>query len=76
METLRVRVEKGKLVGEAPPSLPEGTELELCIAEPEDAMSEQELAALQSTLDAAWESVRAGRLHPAAEVIAELRARH
>jgi hypothetical protein len=73
MYRLKVRVQEGKIVGEAPAGLAEGTELELCIAEPDDDMSDEELAALNTVLDAAWQSLEAGRVRPAAEVLAELR---
>jgi hypothetical protein len=53
----------------------EGTESELSVAETADDMSDEELAALNRVLDAAWESVRLGRVRPAAEVLAELRAK-
>lgn len=62
-------------MGEAPEGLAEGTELELCLAEPEEEMSEEELAALNRALDAAWHSIETGRVRPAAEVLAELRSR-
>lgn len=74
METLKVRVENGKLIGEAPAGLPEGTELELCLAEPEEEMTANELAQLRAALDAGWGSVEAGRFRPAEDVLAELRA--
>ncbi len=73
MNTLKVRVENGKIVGEAPAGLPEGTELELCVADPGDAMSPEELAALNRTLDAAWRSIEAGRFRAAERVIEDLR---
>lgn len=57
-------------MGEAPQGLAEGTELELYLAEPEE-----EMAALDRVLDAAWHSIEAGRVRPAAEVLAELRDR-
>ncbi len=73
MEALRVRVENGKIVGDAPRGFAEGTELELCLAVPDEEMTADELAALQTALDAGWRSMEAGRYRPAREVIAELR---
>jgi hypothetical protein len=75
MKALKVRVENGRLVGDAPEGIEEGTELELCVAEPEESMSDEELAALNAALERAWRSVQAGRVRPAADLIAELRAR-
>ncbi len=75
MEALKVRVENGKIIGDAPRGFAEGTELELCLAEPQEEMSEDELAALQAALDAGWESMTAGRYRPAADVVAELRSK-
>lgn len=75
MQALKVRVKNGKIVGDAPPGFSEGSELELCLAEPEEEMSEEELAALRTALDRAWRSLEAGRFRPAAEVLADLRAR-
>ena len=75
MENLKVRVENGKIVGVAPPGLREGTELELCLADPGDDMTDEELAALNRALEAAWHSVEAGRLRTAQEVISDLRSR-
>lgn len=74
MQALKVRVENGKIVGDAPSGLVDGTELELCLAEPEDEMSPEELAALNAALDNAWQSMEAGRFRPAADVLADLRA--
>ena len=75
MEALKVRVENGKIVGEAPPGFADGTELELCLAEPDDEMTAEELAALQDAIDAGWRSMEAGRYRLATEVVAEQRAR-
>ena len=74
-KTFRFRVQGGKLIGEAPASLVEGTKLELCLAEPEEQMTDEEAAALERALDAAWRSMEAGRVRPARDLIAELRTR-
>lgn len=75
MEALKVRVENGKIIGDAPRGIAEGTELELSLAEPQEEVSEEELAALNAALDAGWESMKAGRYRPATEVVAELRSK-
>jgi hypothetical protein len=74
METIKVRVENGKVVGPAPRGIPEGTELELRIADPGDEMTDDELAALNQALEAGWRSVEAGRFRPARDVISEFRS--
>ncbi len=63
MQALKVRVENGKIVGD-PPGFSEGSEMKLCLAEPEEEMSEEEPAALRTVLDRAWRSVEAGRFRP------------
>ncbi len=75
MEALKVRVQNGKVVGDAPRGIAEGTELELCLAEPQDEMSDDELTALQAALDNGWRSMKEGRYRPAAKVIAEIRSK-
>lgn len=75
MKALKVRIEGGQLIGPAPAGLAEGTELELCLAEPEDDMTEEEIAALDRVLEAAWASLEAGRVRPVDELLTELRAR-
>lgn len=75
MEALKVRVENGKIIGDAPRGISEGTELELCLAEPQDEMSEKELVALQAALESGWRSMEAVRCRPAAEAVADLRSK-
>ena len=75
METLKVRVENGKIIGKARESLEEGAELELCLAEPEEEMSPAELGRLRSALDSGWQSMMGGRYRPAEEILAERRAK-
>lgn len=75
MEALKVRVENGKIIGDAPQGLAEGTELELCLADPQDEMTEPELLALQTALDAGWRSMEEGRYQQANEVLSQLRSK-
>jgi hypothetical protein len=74
MKAIRVRVENGRISGDAPPGTPDG-DLELRFAEPEDDMSDEELARLNEALAQGFEQIKAGQFRPAADVIAELRRR-
>lgn len=74
MKAIRVRVENGRISGDAPPGLPEG-DVDLCLADPDDEMAEGELARLNDALARGFESLKEGRFRPASEVIADLRRR-
>ena len=74
MKAIRVRIENGQITGEAPAGLPDG-EVDLCIAEPDDEMSADELVRLNDALARGFESIKAGRFRPAADVISDLRRR-
>ncbi len=75
MKALKMMVRGDKLIGDAPPGLPEGTILELCLAEPDDRMSAEEAAKLNEFLEASLLSVRQGRVRDASEVLATLDAK-
>lgn len=75
MKAIRVRIENGRITGEAPPGLPEG-EVGLALAEAKDDMTEAELARLNDALERGFEAIKAGRFRPARDVIADLRQRH
>ena len=72
MKAIRVRVENGRISGEAPPGLTDG-EIDLCLAEPEDHMGDAEQARLNEALARGFESIKAGRFRPAVDVLADLR---
>ena len=72
MKAIRVRVENGGITGDAPPGLPDG-EVDLCLADADDDLSEAELARLNEALDRGFEAVKAGRFPPAQDVIADIR---
>jgi hypothetical protein len=74
MKAIRVRVENGRISGEAPEGLPDG-EVDLCLADSDDDMSEEELARLNDALERGFESIKAGRFRRATDVIADLRGR-
>jgi hypothetical protein len=72
MKAIRIRVENGRITGEAPARFPDG-EVELYFAEPDEEMTDEELARLDDALARGGESIRAGRFRPANDVIADLR---
>lgn len=73
MTPLRARVQNGRLHLDQPTGLPEGTELDLVIDDEGDDLTEHERLALHETLSRSWTSAQAGKLHPAAAIIDELR---
>lgn len=74
MKTLTARVNRGRIVVEEPTRLPEGTVLNLTIADAGDDLSDEERAALHAALAASWSSAQAGHTRPGSELIARLAA--
>lgn len=74
MKAIRVRVTNGQISGEAPPGLPDG-ELDLCLADSGDDLSDGELARLNEALARGFDQIKAGQFRPAADVLADLRRR-
>lgn len=74
MKTARIRVENGRISGQAPPGFPEG-DLDVRLVEPEDEMTGEELQRLDETLARGFESIAAGRFRSASDVIDTLRRR-
>jgi len=75
MDTLKARVVKGRLVLDEPVDLPEGTIIELVVADPGDTMDLSERTALDTELEAAWSSVKKGDLVGHDEVMKVLNKR-
>ena len=75
MKAIRVRIENGRITGEAPPGSLEG-EVDLALADADDDMTEAELERLNDALEYGFEAINAGQLRPARNVIAGLRRRH
>ncbi len=73
MPGLRARVHKGRLVVDEPTDLPEGTVLDLVVDDEGDDMDDAERAALDASIARALDAARAGKVRPAADVVAELR---
>ncbi len=75
MHALKANVRKGHLVVEQAIDLPEGTELELTIADPGDDLDDSERAELHAALSKAWDTARLGKGHPATALLSKLRSR-
>jgi len=75
MRGLLARVEKGRLVLDEPTDLPEGTVVSLVADDEGDDLTDDERRALHESLAASWQSVEAGRVRPASEILDELRRR-
>ena len=69
MNTLKARVVNGRLVLDEPIDLPEGTELELVIADAQDDLDDDERQALDKALTESWNSARKGDLLDHADVM-------
>jgi hypothetical protein len=63
------------LVVDEPTMFPDGTEIELTVADAGDDLDAEEREALHAALDRAWASAQAGNLRPADDLIAKLRSR-
>src|ERR1043165_8742658 len=68
MKAIRVRVENGRITGDAPPGLPEG-EIDLVLADTDDDMPDAELARLNNALERGFEALKVGRFRAARDVI-------
>lgn len=75
MPSLRARVQKGRLIIDEPTDLPEGTVLDLVVDDEGDDMDDSERAALDAAIAHALDAVRAGKVRPASEIVAELRSK-
>ncbi|MGZ5429147.1 MAG: hypothetical protein ACXWFS_09070 [Thermoanaerobaculia bacterium] len=75
MDTIRAEVKNGRLVVDAPTSLPEGTTLELTIADEGDDLGEVERAALHAALDESFRQAKHGEVADANVAIRKLRSR-
>jgi hypothetical protein len=63
------------LVLDEPTTLPDGTVVDLVVDDQDDDLVEEERRALHEALSRSWNSVEAGRLKPASEILDELRRR-
>jgi hypothetical protein len=74
MRALKAHVRGGRLVVDEPTNLPEGTEVELTLAE-DDEFSPEERARLEQALEEAEQEIERGEFVDGSEFIARLRAR-
>ena len=75
MGPIRARVKNGRLIVNEPTDLPEGTVLDLVQDDEGDDLTEEERKALRAEIRRSVRSAKKGQLRPAAEVIADMRAR-
>ncbi len=73
---MKAVVKNGRLVMDEPTSLPEGTELELVVADGGDDMDEEERARLLASLHRSIDQARAGQVFDARQVVEEMRRKH
>ncbi len=73
--SMKARVVNGRLVMNEPCDLPDGTELDLVVADDGDEMDETERAQLEDSIEKALAEAKAGKLIPADEVLRQLRSR-
>lgn len=69
--SIRAQVSEGKIVVDEPTDLPEGT----VVDDEGDDLDDEERRALHQHLDKAMANIKAGKFRPAADVLADLRAR-
>lgn len=74
MEIVTAEVKDGRLLVDQPSQLPEGTIVQLVVAEEIGFLSPQDRVALNLAIDEAADDIEAGRLRPARDVVAELKS--
>ena len=72
---VRARVRNGRLIVDAPTTLPEGTVLDLVIDDEGDDLDDDDRAARDAALLRAWKEAKSGQGQPASKVIDRLRRR-
>jgi len=73
MSPLRARVQNGRIVLDEPTTLRDGTVINLVADDEGDDLTAEERRALHEALSASSQSVEAGQLRPASEILDELR---
>ena len=75
MSTIRAEVKNGRLVVDTPTTLPDGTVLELTLADEGDDLDETERAVLHSAIDESLRQAERGDVVDASVVVQGLRSR-
>ncbi|MBI4870413.1 MAG: hypothetical protein HY814_02475 [Candidatus Riflebacteria bacterium] len=75
MQTLKARVEHGRMKLDVPTKLPDGTVPKLMLSDPGDNLDPEERKKLDDALQAAWETTEGTEAVPAAEVSRRVRGR-
>jgi len=75
MQPLRARVRNGRIVLDEPTTLPEGTEVDLVLADGGDGLDDKERVELEQAIEEGLADAREGRHEDASVVMARLRAR-
>jgi hypothetical protein len=75
MDALKGRVENGRLVIDGPVRFPEGTVIELTVADPGDELDASERAALHESLSRAWSNAQRAPGRPADDLVRRLRSK-
>jgi hypothetical protein len=73
--TLRAKVRGGRLVLDEPIDLPEGSEVDLVLADEQDDLDDEDRARLHAALDLAREQVRRGETLDKREILARFHAK-
>ena len=72
LKSVKAHVRSGRLVVDEPTDLPDGTEIELVLADWDD-LGDGDREKLHAALDASEDELRQGKGRPAAEVLAEIK---
>ena len=73
MQTLKAHVRNGRLIMDEPTDIPEGSEIELVIADDEENLDEKERERLHRALRKSWASAKRGDTRPVREIMRQLK---
>ena len=74
MQTLKAHVRNGRLIMDEPTDIPEGSEIELVIADDDDDnLDDKERERLHRALRKSWASAKRGDTRPVQEIIRKLK---